>query len=124
MLTAYINGTAYQAERDFYISEQSGNKTSSEIAVLVEDQPIPVSGDIIELKDGTTTLFWGTCGIPKSPKYSTGLEQNIYRITCGNANSILANRIVNVAYQNYTVTQIVNDLYTNYISQEKYRFVS
>lgn len=84
----------------------------------VDGQPVPVSGDIIELKDGEATLFWGTCGIPESPEYQTGLERNIYAITCGNANTILSYRIANVAYQNYTVTELVQALYDRYISAE------
>ena len=118
MLTAYINGIAYQAQRDFYITEQSGNKTVSRIAVLVESQPTPLAGDIIELRDGATRLFWGVCGIPKSPKYQTGKEARIYTIECYNANAILANRIINVAYQEKTVTQIVNDIFDKYIAEE------
>lgn len=118
MLKAYINGTEYNALWEFSISEQTGNKTSTDISVEVENQAIPVSGDIIELKDGDTTLFWGTCGIPESPEYQTGLERNIYTITCGNANTILSYRIVNVAYQNYTITEIVQALYDRYISAE------
>lgn len=104
--------------RSFFIQEQSGNKTSSEVQVLVENQAIPVAGDIIEIKDGATTLFWGVCGIPRSPKYATGHEDHIYTITCGNANSILANRIINVAYQNKTVSEIINLLYSDYIAEE------
>ena len=121
-LYAYINGTQYQALWDFEISEQSGNKTSTSISVLVEDQPIPVSGDIIQLVDvtdtGQTVLFWGVCGIPKSPEYQTGLEAQVYDITCGNANTILSYRIANVAYQGYTITQIVQALFNSYIVSE------
>lgn len=117
-LQCTINGTPYEMTRSFYIQEQSGNKTQSEVQVLVESQPTPVAGDIIEIKDGLTTLFWGMCGIPRSPKFSTGHEDRIYTITCGNANSILSNRIINVAYQNKTVSQIVNQLYTDYIAEE------
>lgn len=118
LLRAYINSVEYNALWDFSISEQTGNKTSTEISVEVDGQPFPVSGDIIELKDGETTLFWGTCGIPKSPEYQTGLERNIYTITCGNANTILAYRIANVAYQNYSITEIVQALYDKYIAEE------
>ena len=121
-LYAYINGTQYQALWDFEVSEQSGNKPSTDISVLVEDQPIPVSGDIIQLVDvtdsGNTVLFWGVCGIPKSPEYETGLEPAIYQITCGNANTLLSYRIANVAYQNYTITQIVQSLFTSYVQAE------
>lgn len=120
MLAAYINGVRYKCTRNFSISEQAGNKTSSEITVVVEDQAIPRAGDTIELKDDITgdRLFYGLCGIPRSPKYSTGWEKREYKITCGNANAILANRVINVAYQNYTVSQIVSALYTDYIAAE------
>ena len=117
-IKAFINGTEYKALRDFTISEQAGNKTSSEISVLVEDQPVPLAGDIIELIDGTETLFWGMCGIPKSPKYKTGLEPRLYKITCGNSNSILSHRIINVAYQDHTISEIVQALFDDYIAAE------
>ena len=118
-MQALINGTVYDAESNFSISEQMGNKTSSTISVLVEDQPFPTAGDVIELQDNNgNPIFLGTCGIPKSPKYQTGLEKKIYQITCNNANSILANRIINVAFQNETITEIVQNLFTQYISEE------
>lgn len=45
-------------------------------------------------------------------------DKRIYKITCGNANSILSNRIINTAYQNYTITDIVTALFNDYISAE------
>lgn len=114
-----INGTEYKALHDFSISEQTGNKTSSDISVLVEEQPVPVAGDVIEMfDDNDNRLFWGTCGIPTSPKYETGYEPKIYEITCGNANSILANRIINAAFQKITVSDLVRSIYDTYIAAE------
>ena len=80
-LKALINGKEYKVLTEFTISEQTSNKTSTDISVLVEDQPFPVSGDIIKLYDGDTCVFWGTCGIPTGPAYSTGFEPKIYEIT-------------------------------------------
>ena len=117
-MQVFINGIEYDVEWEFSISEQTSNKTSSDISVDVGNNPFPVSGDVIEVYDGDTRIFWGTCGIPKSPAYSTGYERKIYEITCGNANSILANRIINLALQNATVTEIVQTIFTDYISQE------
>lgn len=117
-MKALINGTEYKVLTEFTISEQTSNKTSSDISVLVENQPFPVSGDIIELYDGETCVFWGTCGIPTGPAYSTGLEPKLYSITCGNANSILSNRIINMALQQATITEIVNTIFEDYISLE------
>ena len=117
-MQAYINGVPYETDRNFAVSEKVGNKTSSEIVVDVGSQAIPVSGDIIELRDGGEVIFWGMCGIPRSPKYKTGSERKLYRIVCGNANAILGRRIINVAYQNYTVSQIAERLFNLYISAE------
>lgn len=123
MIQVKINGITYRALREFTIEEQTGNNTSSTISVVVDDvltQPIPISGDIIELIDTGTgdRLFWGQCGIPKSPKFQTGREMLIYSIVCSNANAILANRIINVSYKGWTVSSIVQDLYTRYIQAE------
>jgi hypothetical protein len=122
MVTVFINGIEYKARADFEIAEKAGNKTSSGFTVVIGDgQPVPAAGDIIECLDDTTgeKLFYGTCGIPKSPKY-TSLFTDVreYSITCGNGNSILDNRIANVAMQNKTITEIVNTLFTLYIAAE------
>ncbi len=120
MLYAYINGERYKIKTDFSITEQIGNSTASTVSVLVESQAFPIAGDVIEIKDDITgdILFYGTCGIPKSPKYTTLNQPRAYSITCGNANSILSNRIANVAYQDKTVSEIVNLLYERYIAAE------
>ena len=120
MLSCLINGVSYEMTNEFEISEQVGNKTATTINVLVDNQAIPKSGDVVEIIDTETndSVFWGVCGIPTSPKYETGLEANIYNIVCNNANAILANRLCNVAYQNNTVTQIVTKLFNQYIAEE------
>ena len=121
MLKAYINDIAYELEANFSITEQAANKTASDFTVLVtHDLPIPKSGDTIEIKESTTgeIYFLGMCGIPKSPKYKSPFDVRRYTITCGNANSIMSRRIVNVAFKEYTITQIVEALFYMYISQE------
>ena len=119
-LECRINGTAYEMTRDFQIAEQAGNKSSTTINVLVETQPVPKAGDVVEVIDtyDNTVVFWGIAGIPSSPKYSTLFDTQIYKIVCSGANALLSNRIINVAYQNYTITQIVQDLYGKYIQAE------
>jgi len=125
MIQAKINGQLYEMLSSFTISEQLGNKTSSDISVKVgEDQPIPKAGDIVEIVDadgmGTTyeTYFFGVAGIPKSPKYRSLGDPKIYSITLGNANSLLSRRLVNIAAKKMTVTQIVHQLFDDYISDE------
>ncbi len=120
MLYAYVNGEKYKMAANFSISEQMGNKTASNITILVESQPVPAAGDVIQIKDDTTgaVFFYGTCGIPKSPKYTSINEIKSYTITCGNANSLLENRIANVALQGKTISEIVTLLYERYIAAE------
>lgn len=117
-ITCQINGTIYPLLWDFYLEEKAGNKTSSRIKVDCSSLPIPNAGDIVEIFDGLTRVYWGQCGIPRSPKYTTGLEKSIYTIDCGNGNAVLANRVVNEAYTNLTISQIVTNLFNDYISTE------
>lgn len=117
-MDVFINGIKYDVERDLEFTEQVGNKSDSLISIVVDEQPFPVAGDIIEIKDEGETLFWGTCGIPKSPKYSTGFEKKVYTIVCQNANSILSNRIINEAFQNTTLSEIISVFFEKYISAE------
>ncbi len=120
MIYSYINKIKYQMDTQFSIIEQIGNSVQSTITVKVDDQPIPKAGDLIEVKDDATgeVLFLGTCGIPKSPRYKSFYEPKVYSIVCGNANSILANRIINLATQGKTITQIVQRIYDTYIAIE------
>lgn len=113
-----INGISYAMTRNFSINDRLANKAATRIEVLVEGQPIPQAGDIIDIYDGTEPIFFGVAGIPVSPEYNTGNEKRIYTITCQNGNAILANRITNEAYQDMVVDQIVQDLYEKYISAE------
>lgn len=119
-LECRINGTAYEMTNNFSIAEQAGNKSSTTINVLVEGQPVPLAGDVVEIIDtyDNSTAFWGICGIPKSPKYKTLFDKQVYSIVCQSANALLSNRIINVAYQGYTITQIVQDLFNKYIAAE------
>lgn len=120
MMKIQINGEEYEASRDFMLSEQAGNKTASTIYVRVgAGQSVPRAGDIITVLDESdNVIFWGTCGIPASPKFNTGHEPLIYKIICGNANTICSYRIINEAFSGYTVTQIVTALFNQYVAEE------
>ncbi len=121
MIECRIQNLPYRVLNDYRLTEQVGNKTSTEITVEVAaGLPFPQANDIITVTDldTNTALFWGLCGIPKSPKYETGYEKKLYKIVCGNGNYILSKRIVNEAYQTATVTAIVTDLFDKYIETE------
>ncbi len=118
MISCLINGESYDMLVPFTIAEKLGNNISSNIAVRVDDQPVPKAGDLIEVVEDGATLFLGTCGIPTSPQYTSINTPKIYNIVCGNGNSILSRRIVNYAAQDKTVTEIVDYLYENIIKFE------
>ncbi|MEG1608513.1 MAG: hypothetical protein RR348_01455, partial [Clostridia bacterium] len=118
MIKAYINQIPYELDADYSIFEQAANKIASNIVIYVDNQPLPQSGDIVEIKDNTTTYFLGTCGIPKSPQFSSPADIKRYSVTCNNANAILSRRAVNVAFKGYTITQIVQELFSRYIVAE------
>ena len=118
MIQAYINNIPYDMTRDFLLTDMVGNKSTSEITVRVDDQPLPRAGDMVEIKDDDTVLFWGMLGIPQSPKYTTGNEWRVYTMTAGSANAFLSRRIINEAFKRYTVSEIVRVLFDNYIAEE------
>ena len=67
MIMAYIGGIAYKLAADYTISEQAANKIASNISVILDaGQPIPQSGEIIEIRDDDVgeVYFLGVCGIP------------------------------------------------------------
>lgn len=114
-----INGIGYEGLADWNIAEKVGNPTSSTLRVLVESQPVPQSGDVVEfLDDNDTVIFFGILGIPKSPAYSSPYEPRIYNLNCTNGNAITQRRLANVSYSNKTMTEIVNDLFDRYIAGE------
>ncbi len=119
MIRCLINGEEYPLIYPFSISEKLGNNISSIIKIDVGEKAVPLAGDLVELEGNEgQTIFLGTCGIPKSPKFKSIHTPKHYTITCGNGNSILSRRLVNYATQEKTITEIVNYLYENYIAVE------
>lgn len=113
-----INGTEYQTSSAWQISEKVGNPTSSAFSVLA-GQELPHAGDVVQFfTDEDECLFFGVIGIPKSPQYSSEYQSKLYSINCTNGNAVLQRRLVNMSYTNKTMTEIVQDLFDRYISQE------
>lgn len=114
-----INGVDFNVQADWAINEKVGNPTNSTFKVLVENQELPDSGDVIQFLDSdANSLFFGLVGIPKSPAYSSPFEPKIYTLDCQNGNSILSRRLVNESFTNMNLGEIVEYLYDNYIEQE------
>jgi len=122
MLKAYVNNIEYDVNATkMRVSEKLSNKTSTRLSIIVADgQAFPQSNQIVELIDDDSgdTFFLGYTGVPTSPTYKSGNEVNEYDIVCGNGNSILANRNINIAIEGKTITQLVQDLFDDYISAE------
>ena len=69
MIMAYIGGIAYKLAADYTISEQAANKIASNISVILDaGQPIPQSGEIIEIRDDDVgeVYFWAFAVFPKA----------------------------------------------------------
>ncbi len=94
------------------------NLSAPELDALLLADGTPYWDNIRKIYAYSNTIFWGTCGIPTSPRFNTGYEALIYQIICGNANTICSYRIINEAFQDYTVTQIVTALFNSYIDEE------
>lgn len=118
MIHCTIGTQDYPVLRDLLVSEQLGNKSTATLRLDCTGITPPEAGDIVELYNDDERIFWGVCGIPTSPKYKTGLERQIYKVQCTNANALMSNRIINLAVKRQTVTQIVNTLFTDYIADE------
>ena len=122
MLKCYINSIEYRLTSDFEIREQTGSVSVCSIEILLEGQSIPRAQDIVEIKDDSTTpetpVFFGIVAIPQSPKYSTGYEVKKYKIQVQSGEAIMSRRFINNAWQDKTVSYIVNDLFTDYVSEE------
>ena len=118
-MRALINGTEYKATSGWNIAGKVGNPTSSTLTVLVENQPVPQSGDVIDfINDRNEPIFFGILGIPKSPAYSSPYEPRLYNLNCTNGNAITQRRLANVSYRNKTITEVVEDLFARYIAGE------
>jgi hypothetical protein len=117
-LSIFISGTEYRVLNDYQISEQSGAVSSSNFSVLLDDSHPPVSHELVEVYEGTLHFFTGIIQSVDFPEYSTQFETMVYNISVSSLGCILNNRLVNESYENMTTTEIVNDLFTNYLVEE------
>lgn len=118
---ARINGGSHllPVANDYSIRDQAGATSVSQVTLRLEGQPIPEPLDEIELlDDGLTVQFCGICGIPETVTFSTGYEPDDVTLQVQSLNSVLRRRTVNEAWQDATVTEIVQDIFDSYISQE------
>ena len=120
MIKCTINNIEYRLHDNVSIKEHLGNKTNTSLTIRVDDQEIPQAGDIIRVfdQDTNTILFIGVCGIPQSPTYKALTDLQDYKISCRNINNILADRLVNYAEEGQTLTQVITDLFNQYIATE------
>ena len=116
---AKINGNTYRLESNYRIQDQAGATSVSTVSMALGGNPIPEPSDEVTLYDADDNIeFIGVCGIPETITSSTGFEPDNVTIQVQSLNAILRRRTVNEAWNNKTITEIVQDIFDNYISQE------
>jgi len=121
MIRCEINGIEYRLTTKLRIIEHIGNNTKTTIQVKVDDQDIPKAYDVVEIFDDAdpgNKIFVGVCGSPKSPVYNSINDVKIYTLDCRNINNILAKRLVNYAEEGKNITQVVTEIFNQFISTE------
>ena len=114
----YINDVEYRAIDDYEIQEQAGATAIMQIPFDLESSGEPQPFDKVEVKSGSTIIFSGVCGIPESPVYNSEHQVKKYTMIVQSLNALMRRRTITEAYQSKTTTEIVQDLFTNYIADE------
>jgi hypothetical protein len=79
----------------------------------------PVVGAIsVSISQASTVVFFGVVGIPETPTYTTEFVPNRYSLQIQSANALLYRRTLSEAYQEKTITEIIQDIFTKYIAGE------
>jgi hypothetical protein len=88
---------------------------------LLGANPVPLIFQQAQIYLGTTLFFTGLIQKVGTPEYSSAYETNVFSIDVSSLECLLNNRLVtkNFYYYTYTTwTEVIQYLFTNYISQE------
>lgn len=88
------------------------------VRVRVPKETPEISDVTINLTKDSELLFAGIVGIPSSPVYSTGFEDNIYSLEIQSLNALMQRRLVTQAYRDITTTDLVKRIFEMYIKGE------
>ena len=119
-LKCYINDVLYRTTTKYQIRELTGQPATSNVTVLLQDNPVPQSHMKVEIWDETETIriFTGLISSVDTPMFSTFYETELYSLQVNHITSLFTRRLVSEAYQNKYVHEIVQDIFDNYLAEE------
>ena len=114
-----ISGENYRVANSYSITELAGSVSNSSLDVLVEaGQDVPPSLQDVQILNDGTPFFFGIIKSVQSPDFSSGYESKRYRLSVLSGESVFNNRLASEAFENKYTHEIVQSLFTNYISEE------
>ena len=72
----------------------------------------------VSISQSSIVVFFGVVGIPETPTYTTEFIPDKYTLQIQSANALLYRRTLSEAYQEKTITEIIQDIFTKYIAGE------
>lgn len=118
-LTAEISGTEYRAIDGYSIKEQVGQTAASSLSVALGENDVPVSQQLIQIFLPDSTLFYtGIIQTVEPPKWSSGYETYICKLTFKTLDVIFDQRIATIEETDIYIHEIVNILYDDYLAEE------
>jgi len=114
-----ISGVTYVGVTDsVQITEQARATASTTIQVRLDDLPIPVSLQAVEILIDDVPVFAGHIENVDSPQYDTGFETRVVSLSIQSLEAILNRRLITRSWYNKYVHEIVQDIYTEYLAEE------
>jgi len=98
----------------------SGLSLSVRLTLTTADLTVSplVSSISVSISQESDVVFFGVVGIPETPTYTTEFVPNRYSLQIQSANALLYRRTLSEAYQEKTITEIIQDIFDNYIAGE------
>jgi len=122
--TKLSNGDWETATSGSAISGATGNLSGLSLAVRLTlttadlyVSPL-VSAISVSISQDSKVVFFGVVGIPETPTYTTEFVPNRYSLQIQSANALLYRRTLSEAYQEKTITEIIQDIFDKYIAGE------
>jgi hypothetical protein len=119
-LSVTISGVSFDATEDYSIRQQGSAVSSTTINVLLANQILPRSLQSCVLSIDGTPVFGGVIKTVGTPTWSTGYESNVFALTVQSWEVALQYRLVTKTWYNKTYSEILGDLWTDYISEEHF----
>lgn len=118
MFNLKINGVSWRLTDKYSISEQIGAVASSSFDVALDDNAPPEPWDKIQVFDDLTLIYTGFVVSVDYAGFSSGYESQIYKLKSNSPMWILANRLISESWIGKTATEIVNSVFTSYLSSD------